>query len=247
MRIATWNLERVSAAEPRARRLREVMRAVAADVWVLTETDERLAPEEGMTGISSTTPERAHRDGERWVTIWARDYQLEALPTIDPIRTVCVRLSRQNGTPLLVYGTVLPWRADRRFRPLVGAEAFCYALAHQAADWAALRSANPDHILCVAGDFNQEATPPCRVGTSKGLRAFSRALDSSGLVCLSRDLSVPMSRHTGGARNTIDHICLTAEFASWAIRLQCWPNDLDGLTDHFGTSVELAERSPALA
>src|SRR4051795_3926721 len=112
MRIATWNLERVSAAEPRARRLREVMRAVAADVWILTETDERLAPEEGMSAISSSTPERAHRDGERWVSIWARGYHLESVPTIDPIRTVCVRLNRQNrqnGAPLLIYGTVLPW------------------------------------------------------------------------------------------------------------------------------------------
>ena len=41
-------LERVSPAEPRARRLREVMRSVRADVWVLTETDERLAPDDGM-------------------------------------------------------------------------------------------------------------------------------------------------------------------------------------------------------
>ena len=241
MRVATWNLERASATEPRARRLREVMRSVAADVWVLTETDERLAPDEGMIAVSSSTPERAHREGERWVTIWARTGFLEAVPTTDPVRTACARVTRQNGPPLIIYGTVLPWRADRRFHPLRGGEAFCHALAQQAADWTALRRANPGHILCVAGDFNQEAAPPCRVGSSKGLRAFSGALATSGLLCLSGGPGDSLSQRTGGARSTIDHLCLTAEFAPSAGRSQCWPDQLDGLTDHFGTWVELAD------
>jgi hypothetical protein len=78
MRLATWNLERVSAAEPRSRRLQAVMRSVGADVWVLTETDERVVPEHGMASVRSGMPERPHRAGERWVTIWSRDARLEA-------------------------------------------------------------------------------------------------------------------------------------------------------------------------
>jgi hypothetical protein len=134
MRLATWNLERVSATEPRSRRLQAVMRSVGAGVWVLTETDERVVPEHGMASVCSGTPERPHRAGERWVTIWSRDARLVAVPTADPVRTACARISWPGRAPLLIYGTVLPWRADKRYRPLSGADAFCHALAEQAAD-----------------------------------------------------------------------------------------------------------------
>jgi endonuclease/exonuclease/phosphatase family metal-dependent hydrolase len=241
MRLATWNLERVSSTEPRAHRVREIMRSIRADVWILTETDERLAPEHGMTPVSSSTPERPHRPGERWVSIWTRSEQCEPVPTADPVRTACVRMPRQTGASLLIYGTVLPWRADIRFRPLRGGDAFCHALAEQAEDWAALRRSYPNHILCVAGDFNQEATRPCRVGTAKGLRELSQALASNDLVCVSGGTSDPLSRRTAGARSTIDHICLTSAAATLTSRVESWPDALEGLTDHFGTSVELAD------
>ena len=241
MRLATWNLERVSSTEPRAHRLREIMHSVRADIWILTETDERLPPEDGMMPVSSSTPERPHRAGERWVTIWTRGEQPVPVPTTDPVRTACVRVSRQTGPSLLIYGTVLPWRADIRFQPLRGGDAFCYALAQQAEEWAALRRTYPDHILCVAGDFNQEAARPCRVGTAKGLRALSQALANNDLICVSGGASDPLSRRTAGARSTIDHICLTSEAANFTSGLDSWPNALKGLTDHFGTSVELAD------
>jgi endonuclease/exonuclease/phosphatase family metal-dependent hydrolase len=240
MRLATWNLERVSSTEPRAHRLREVMRSIQADVWILTETDERLAPEQGMTALASATPERPHRSGERWVTIWTRG-QSEPVPTADPVRTACVRVPRQTAAPLLIYGTVLPWRADIRFRPLRGGEAFCHALEQQANDWAALRVSYPDHILCVAGDFNQEAARPCRVGTAKGLRALSQALADNDLICVTGGTNDPLRRRTAGARGTIDHICLTSGAATLTSRIDSWPDAIEGLTDHFGTSVELAE------
>jgi hypothetical protein len=103
-----------------------------------------------------------------------------------------------------------------------------------------LRRIYPDHILCVAGDFNQEAASPCRVGTAKGLRALSQTLANNDLICLSSGAGDPLSRRTAGARSTIDHICLPAEASSSAGGLECWPDTLSGLTDHFGTSVDLA-------
>jgi Endonuclease/Exonuclease/phosphatase family len=241
MRLATWNLERVSATEPRAQRVREIMRSIRADVWILTETDARLAPEDGMTLVTSSTPERPHRAGERWVTIWTRDRRPEPVPTADPVRTACVRVPTQYGISLLVYGTVLPWRADVRFRPLRGGDAFCHALAQQAEDWATLRRTYPNHILCVAGDFNQEAARPCRVGTAKGLQTLSEALVSNDLICVSGGLGDPLSRRTVGARSTIDHICLTSEAAKLVSAVESWPDSIDGLTDHFGTSIDLAD------
>jgi Endonuclease/Exonuclease/phosphatase family len=241
MRVATWNLERATANEPRASRLRQTMRQVSADVWVLTETDSNLIPEGAATSISSETPERRHRKGERWVVLWSRRLDLEPMATTDPVRTVCGRLRPETGPPVLMYGTVLPWRADVRFHPARGGDAFCLALASQAADWQRLLHANPGHVLCVAGDFNQELDSPCRVGTRKGQHALTQALTGAGLICLSSGANDPLRRQTAGVRNTIDHICISSTIAALAGSSQCWPDHLAGLTDHYGTWVDLAD------
>src|SRR5437868_1101658 len=99
MRLATWNLERAPANGLRADRLRESMRGVDADVWVLTETDSSLAPEGALNAVASAMPERRHRKGERWVVIWSRRYDLEPVATADPVRTACARLIRPTGRP----------------------------------------------------------------------------------------------------------------------------------------------------
>jgi Endonuclease/Exonuclease/phosphatase family len=242
MVIATWNLERVSISGVRARRLQEVMRSVRADVWILTETDERLAPEDDMVPVSSDTPERPHRKGERWVTLWVQACQVEPVVTADPIRAACARVLRRGQPPMLVYGTVLPWRADQRFAPLRGGDAFLHALRQQSEDWAALRRTYPGHVLCVAGDFNQELPGPFRVGTSNGGRALSEALANNDLVCLSAGARDPLTHQTAGARRTIDHICLGSEVAATTTGVHSWPDTLNGLTDHFGTSVEVPDR-----
>jgi len=46
MRLATWSLERTAATGQRADRLRQIIRQVSADVWVLTETHSNLVPED---------------------------------------------------------------------------------------------------------------------------------------------------------------------------------------------------------
>lgn len=237
MRLATWNLERAAASGRRASRLRQIIGQVSADVWVLTETHSNLVPEDAVASISSETPERPHREGERWVVISSR-FDLEPVATADPVRTACGRLRPETGPPILIYGTVLPWRADIRFHPARGGDAFCHALASQAADWRQLLHANPDHVLCVAGDFNQELDSPSRVGTRKGQRALTQALAGASLVCLSSGPNDPLRQHTAGARNTIDHICASST-ASAAGPSRCWPDRLAGLTDHYGTSVDL--------
>lgn len=56
MRIATWNLERAAPSGRRANRLRQTMRQVNADIWVLTETDSNLVPEDAITSIGSASP-----------------------------------------------------------------------------------------------------------------------------------------------------------------------------------------------
>lgn len=241
MRLATWNLERATASGPRADRLREYMRRIKADIWVLTETDSRLAPEEAASPVASAIPERRHRKDERWTVIWSRKHHLEPVATEDPVRTACARLCRAVGPPMLIYGTVLPWRADVRFRPLRGGDAFCHALARQADDWTRLLQENPDHVLCVAGDFNQEIDSPCRVGTWKGERALTQALEDVGLVCLSSGANDPLRRRTNGARNSIDHICVSSRLVGSTTMAECWPEQLDDLTDHYGTSVELPD------
>lgn len=48
--IATWNVERVGRRSwKRLPAIRQVMAAVDADVWVLTETRDWLSPADGIT------------------------------------------------------------------------------------------------------------------------------------------------------------------------------------------------------
>src|SRR5262245_59028108 len=119
MRIATWNLQRpASARSSRALRLLERIQAIAADVWVLTETHEAISPGDGYRAVSTLGTDRQQSTGEQWTMIWSRLPIVGVETTCDPIRSACARIALDTGPTLLVYGTVLPWRSDRRWLPL---------------------------------------------------------------------------------------------------------------------------------
>jgi hypothetical protein len=161
------------------------MAAIAADVWVLTETRASIAPESGMYGVSTPPhPERRPDPDERWVSIWSR-WPLRATGIDpDPSGSVSALVERPDG-PLLIYGTVLPWANERgedgRARMW---EVHHREIERQGEEWRELRRRFPGVPLIVAGDFNQDRDGSGWYGTSKGRRLLTDALGRASLVCV---------------------------------------------------------------
>jgi hypothetical protein len=245
IRIATWNLRRPrNATSTRASKLLEWIQNINADVWVLTETHESIRPGPEYACAATRGSDRTQSSGEQWTMIWSRLPILQSLPTCDPIRTVCARIAIQPTRSCNFYGTVLPWRSDRRWLPKSGGPAFASVLQEQEADWHRLRRDFPSDGFCVAGDFNQELAAKSYAGTALGQRELRRALGAARLYCVSGDEGDPVARITQGTRANIDHICIdTVDGAAWAIPTGAWPtavDELPGLTDHFGIWADVS-------
>jgi hypothetical protein len=148
---------------------------------------------------------------------------------------------------MIVYGTVLPYHADR------GASGdarnwseFYRVLPLQRADWRRLRSAFPGDRFCVAGDLNQSLDGRRWDGRewygTKGTRTALRdALASVELQCVTAHDLVAAGHLT--TRSSIDHICLDAASAGQRTVIRAWEAGCgDGvrLSDHNGVLVELA-------
>lgn len=244
MRIATWNLQRpATASSGRVARLREWIGRINADVWVLTETHEGISPGDEFRAVATSGSDRQQSPGERWTMIWSRLPIVGVETTCDPIRTACARIAAAEGPAMLVYGTVLPWRSDRRWLPAAGGAAFVQVLAEQASDWRRLREKYPDDRLCIAGDFNQELGDRTLAGTAPGRTELRRALEAAALDCLTGDEADPVAQLTQDERSNIDHICVDARAADGPeFKVGAWParvDELRTLSDHFGVWVDV--------
>ena len=147
MRIATWNVERLEHKKNLDRMLAECKR-VAADILVLTETDERIQPEYKyrhstplLKGI--TTPAH-YADTENRVSIFT-DYEcVGRYETYDEKTAICVGLATEKGN-LLVYGTIIGISGNRR-------KDYGEDLVKQLEDIRRLSSEG--HRICMVGDYN---------------------------------------------------------------------------------------------
>lgn len=234
MRVGTWNVEYARGAEKNRRRL-ELIRRANADVWVLTETHDELSLEPSYRCASSTP--RPDKPGGRWVTIWSRLPPSRVLATSDPCRTAAVLLPTSRR-PLIVYGTVMPWGADRG--PLGTARFWSEhhrVIPEQGADWAMLRAGTPGALLCVAGDYNTTLGGP-GYGTRQGRAALEEALRANKLTCVTRE-EHRSDRFVDGPY--IDHIAISDEASAGAAVVESWQGVQDGmrLSDHPAVVVEI--------
>jgi hypothetical protein len=248
MRLATWNLERPRlGSHRRLPAIRERIRQVDADVWILTETnDDAVDLSASHPFRVSTAPVPAyHAPGERWTAVWSR-WPLEVLPTCDPHVAAGARVVTPSG-PTIVYGTVLPYHADRGR----GGEARSWSEFHrvvplQAADWGRLRDRFPGDHFCLAGDLNQslDGRPWSGrqwYGTAATRALLLRSLELAGLRCVTAgDL---VGDGLLSTRSSIDHVCLDAESAALDARMGAWEAGCgEGgvrLSDHNGVWVEV--------
>ncbi len=225
--IATWNLARPGYTDSaRSQAILKQLRAVNADIWVLTETNEAIALE-GYHALATPTTSLRRR-GERATMIWSR-WPLHELPVFpdlpeaeDPPRVwpsyttssrdtspaVCA-LVEHPVAPLLVYGTIITYFGDRG---PAGQSKYNdeqrRAIADHSRDWQRLRAAYPDLPMVVAGDF--DATCDERNYPAKDTCSLLRdALETSNLNCLTPD-------------GWIDHICATPGLAAEAAASEPW-------------------------
>jgi len=154
-RIATWNLDRPkpSSSIKNSARLQQIRR-VEADLWVLTETHSCIAID-GFASLAAPPETGYHRLGESYATIWSRWPILSSVPTFNPNFAVCAEVRSPLG-PILVYGSIITYAMDgvhnggvRRW------ERHRESIRQHRKDWLELRRQFPEHLLCIAGDFNQ--------------------------------------------------------------------------------------------
>jgi len=263
LRIATWNLKRPKKHETqRLDGLIQWMKAVNADVWIVTEASSFVSPGEEFDSVATDDiqGEIEYAEGENRTTIWSRKGKLKTIPCEDPETTVCAAIDSPVG-PILFYGTIIPYHAaGGRWPYRVGGENFIgrkqWELHYKAIDYHAdmisqLRLRHPGYHFCFGGDLNQSRDgrkwPWNRewYGTHQGREKLSALLATNGLQCVTKDDFFATGQLTSGS--TVDHICLDNELTKLVTHVEPWEagNSDSGkvLTDHSGIWVELEAAS----
>lgn len=245
MRIGTWNVE--YAFKNRLEVLRRVLALPRhrADIWVLTETHDDLAPP-NLPHVAHSDERPANspaiRPLSRWVSIWSK-YPTKQIcvPVADSRRTVCTLLDIGGAEELLVYGTVMPWHTDQGDTPPTGVKLSNWSEHHrvvplQCSEWATIQRAHPQAKLCVAGDYNSDMGKGTRYGTREGIAALYDGLANCNLFCATAPGRVPDGLLPA---LPIDHISVPLAWAKSARVVAAWPAFKDVISDHSGLIVEV--------
>jgi endonuclease/exonuclease/phosphatase family metal-dependent hydrolase len=241
-RLATWNLERPARRSwKKVPAILEILGSVGADVYVLTESRASLSLGSGYSAIHAPShPIRRPDLDERWVSVWSR-WPARRL-TVRPTPWAAAALLDTPAGPVVVYGTVLPYRDEPTAN---GARAsvwtrFAEELEQQAQDWVTIRRLDSKVPLVVAGDFNQSLDGSGWYESAESKAQLRDALRQAGLVCVTTEDVVVSGKLR--SHHLIDHVCASAPLVA-AGDVSCWePVGADGkaLSDHPGVAVNLA-------
>lgn len=242
LRIATWNLERPKKNGNVKNQSRlEMLREIDADLWVLTETHSAITLD-GYHCLATPAQPGYHAEGESFAAIWSRWPIRRSIPTFDPHFAACAEINSPLG-PLLVFGTIITYANDRGINGKSRRwEEHRKSIAAHAADWLRLRAEFPDHLICVAGDFNQSRDGSGWYEDAQSVANLSLALDQASLCCVTE---LDMRAH-GLSRATIDHICLSHPLATAVQAVGAWEGktkDGERMSDHNGIFVEIGTQS----
>lgn len=163
-------------------------------------------------------------------------------------RSVAVTIDTP-ASPIIVYGTVLPWSTDKKLSPGTWANNYAVALRSQVNDWNKLAQEAGEVRLVVAGDLNQALSHDGKYyyGPKEGRDELVNALSDAKLKCLTGFTSDPVHHHSDGEHQSIDHICVSLDWAhSVKPDVLVWPNCNEvgakpKISDHFGVCMELAD------
>lgn len=237
LRIGTWNLDRSGVrGRDRQRPQIEKLLQLDADVWILTETHAALALP-GYTSLASALDTTFHKAGESCAAIWSR-YPLKKIETADPTSNSCAELESPFG-PMLIYGTIITYHADGVWEGLAKPwERHRQAVLEQTAEWRELRQRYPEHLFCVAGDFNMNLDGRRWYGVKDAKENLLKGLEIAGLYCATcDDLQAPPYSLS---RSTVNHICLSKDLQATK-PVEVWEGTVNGvqLSDHNGILVDI--------
>ncbi|MCI6099327.1 MAG: endonuclease/exonuclease/phosphatase family protein [Selenomonas sp.] len=219
MRIATWNVERLSP-QKRLTAILENLHQVNADVLVLTETDMRIRPEYAYAFhtplLTETVDADYYRPTENRVSIFTKYSCIRKHPVADGNTSLCVELETESG-PLVVYGTIFGIYGNRR-------PSFQKDIREQMED--VRRLTGSGHALCLCGDFN------CSFSDNYYFTNWAReTLKESFTAC---DLELM----TATQPECIDHIALSRNFPrERMLEVREW-NLEKRLSDHKGIYID---------
>ena len=230
MRIATWNVERLKHKN-KLDLIHEACTAAEADILVLTETDERVAPaypfcyrSTSLRGMEAPILYRGEKvfvryaDTENRVSIFTRYHCLKEHVTFNRYTALCVELATDIGN-LLVYGTIMGVHGNREasFQP---------ELEKQMED--IRRLAAEGRNVCVIGDYNLSFSDNY-YHTTLGREAVLDCFGRSGISILTTERP-----------QCIDHIAVSKSFMSGhrVTGIDEWNCD-KALSDHRGIVVQI--------
>jgi len=250
IRIANWNLDRATE-KWRQEAICTKLASIKADIWILTETRNSISPGDGFKciarSVSNPVSNPEHEPDESWVSIWTKQLRLiEENITTDLAFSASATVALPNGTPLTVFGTVLPWRGRTwKGLPSAGAIAFEAALQVHQTDWQAFLMKHGG-VLCVAGDFNQDLSEKPYYWSRRASRILDVVVNGkeSNLMAVTAFDSDPVRTISNGKEACIDHICISRKLAEkQEVKAKAWLPQVDGrtLSDHPGVYIDLIE------
>lgn len=218
MKIATWNVERLKHRRELPQ-ITDACKRIAADIFVLTETDSTL--DLGYKScLKSLVPADSlvkYRDTESRVSLCTNYGFVRQHETFNGQTAICAELSTERGN-LLVYGVVIGIYGNRHKNYMEDLPRISADIARLAAD---------GKNICVCGDFNCSFSDNYYY-TQAGRAALEDMISRNGLELLTRNQP-----------ECIDHIAVSRGFVgASAIRVEEWNCD-KALSDHKGIAVEL--------
>jgi hypothetical protein len=177
-----------------------------------------------------------HKEGESCVAIWSR-YPLRKITTRDPIFTACAEIQTFIG-PVLIYGTIITYGADGvREGEARQWERHRLAVHQQTTEWQGLKERYPDHLWCVAGDFNMNLDGRQWYGVKDAKEGILKGLEATDLQCVTTcDFQSPPYQLS---RSSVDHICLSENIDA-QVNIEAW-EDMT-LSDHNGVLADIRWR-----
>jgi endonuclease/exonuclease/phosphatase family metal-dependent hydrolase len=237
-RIATWNLERPREKGwvKNQRRLNQI-HEIGADLWVLTETNTAVSLQGDYESVASIQPEY-YTVGENLATIWSRWKVLQSLPTFDPIYTVCAEVDSPFGA-MIVYGTVIPYANEKGISGTAKRwEEHRRSIEQHHQDWLRIQKQYPQHLMCIAGDFNQSRDGSGWYSEKQSVDRLSAVLSNLSLHCVTEAKMMGQ----GLSRATVDHICLSKSLIPHVVSVDFWEGttpEKERMSDHNGVLVDL--------
>ena len=218
MKIATWNVERLKYKRELPQII-EICNQIAADIFVLTETDSALKPNHNscFQTLPSTDAFVPYHSSEKRVAIYTNCELVGQHETFNGQTAICAELLTDYGN-LIVYGVVMGVFGNRH-------QNFMTDLPHILSDIE--RLATLGKHLCLCGDFNCSFSDNYYY-TKAGRAAIEETIKKTNLELLTRNQP-----------ECIDHIAISRKFFNTsAVRVDEWNSDKK-LSDHKGIFVEL--------